>query len=331
VGTIRSGHESGEEGFLVFDNGTMLEYPRYSKASNGFVRGPKGEKVGRGSDAEIRAEEMCRDAINRWIEQFQKFGYKFVGTTVPMRLKTRYSSYMQRERTDWVKGTSPSDLKVLVKAYWQDAPDTWDLIEINLSISRYRGGSTLTTYRIASVYRPTNADPAGPHRDAEGLITTYLDNTAALSERLFHTQGNPRDVIIAFSDQLEAIENLVKTNYAKADWSHDLTNLRETISDFLDAKAVIAKLVPVLEQAAELYGKLGEFVTMERRHDTNGDEYPVLRIEGSEHTLIISPTEMQPICHYERDEVRLNNLKKQRLEAELLELHNEFGDVRNTD
>lgn len=324
MGAMRSSYTSAEDGLLmVFSNGTMLEYPRFVRASNGFVRGPKGEQCGRGDKGTEMAKQLCLEHINRYIEQFQKFGHKMVGITAPLDLKMRWNSMREYQ---WLETEpTPGDIHITAKCYWQDNPDTW---EINRwERYAYSSWARITHAKITTPFRRSNS------YDDNGLLKKYWeqDNLIAFRSTPIGTDRQPslRDSINMLK---EDVQTFIDTNdYVRVEWKvENIDNLLGRLHKAYEAKEVIERVADLLPEIARFYQELGFKVEALSEF---GNEGPVsyLQIEADEHIVRLMPDSARTICKLERDEERLSNIHKMRLAEELRASLETHGDIRNAD
>lgn len=316
----RTGHRSAEEDqMLVFENGTCLEYPAYEKASNGFVRGPKGEKIGRGWEAELKAEEMCKEHINKYILAFKNFGSGFAGVTANMRTKLAWSNRME---WDWT-GRAPGNVHIYAKCYFGNHPDAYEVYGFSRTLSGINGRVSVWCRSL----QYTNVDAF----DSEGFIEKYHDLSSIDSTgQIINTSW------MTHRDSLQLLVNLIKEHqtafehlYTKVEWSTDLDNVYTKADEYLDSRETMEEISTLLPQLSKLYQELGYQVTTTNASDGRGGYLPAIHITSGEHTVILSGSPLIQ-CHFERDEDRLTHLQKLRLEDELRHSVETHGDIRDT-
>lgn len=319
----RSGHRSAEDDqFLVFSNGTFLEYPAYEKASNGFVRGPKGEKVGRAYNAEVVASEMCKDYINRYAMAFRKMGYRMIGVTANLPVQLAWS---RKQSWTWTN-KSPGNIHVYAKCYFAEHPDAYEVFSFHREISGGRGRfwiqNVCLQYSLPVAY------------DKEGDIKEYHGTNTITQYREFHNTGwtSQREAMAEFLKWLGRYQEAFAHQYTRVEWSvEDVDALLAKGEEYLEAKDSIQELTALLPRLAELYSELGYDVDTVWASDGRDDnQAETLRITANNHSVVLS-ADPRVICHFERDEERLLRLQKLRLQEELHASVKAHGDVRELD
>lgn len=318
--TTRSGYKSAEDDqFMIFSSGAYLQYPAFEKASNGFVRGPKGERLGRGWEAEEAGANACLDYINKYIETFSKFDHTFVGVTANLEIKltwTRTCSTWQ-----WVD-RAPGYITIAAKCYFADHPDAFDVYVFNRPVSY--GSGSVSIQKVTQGYRIPDSF------DADGKLTKYrIHSDFTYTEYESTDEVSQRESFQTFLDKINDYETMISTEYVRVEWSHDLDEFRTKAAEYLDAKDTVDQITQILPQLAALYQELGYRVNTVSSDDSLGDRVNTLKIKTDEHTITLTPNSARILCHYERDEEKLVTLRKLRLEDELRNSVEKHGDIRD--
>lgn len=314
----------GRESTMVFADGQRIDYPRYRVSANGFIRGPRNEQLGRGKELTGKASEFCREVQQQWMDQFNRFKVGFLGVAVPTELFGLYDSMMRN-----AKPFANQQLDLVIKAYWRDEPDCYDILQVKLTKPYYgeQGSASLNVYhmplrKLPFADAPSPFDEFGTIRQMYVPITNMISWTRSQRTNLRAAAGHLRG-------WLDEIEGLLGDQYVSYVCSQEIPEVKSGIDEWLEGTSVVAAISPHLKEAARLFTEIGYVV-----EDNSTETVVNFKITDGDHEVTITANGLEVTCLFEKDEDRLASLQKMRLKYEYeesLKIHGDLTDVAFTE
>lgn len=311
----------GHEAYMVFADGKRVEYPRYRISANGFIRGPRNEQVGRGNNLITNAYDLCRELQQRWFDQFNRFRVGFVGTTVPNELLTVFDRNVRA-----AKPFSPDGMSVVVKAYWANEPDCYDIIGLGFTKNTWENSASAALTVLHMPLRKLPFEDAPAPYDEFGTITQQYVPIESMITWTRSEKSNLRSAVQRMRDWVDEIETVLTEQYVNFTTTQPFDEIRTAMDEFLAGTSVVAEIQPHLKAIALLFQKIGYAVT-----DQSTDTLVKFAVRDNEHEVTFSDNALQVTCLYEKDEERLTQLQKMRLQAEYEESLKVHGDLTDVD